>query len=56
MTRLLEKGFETVAELPEGEQNDVAALILEALEAERRWDGIFQSSKDELTRLAPKSF
>jgi len=54
-TRLLEKRFETVAERPEGEQNDFAALIPEALEVERLWDEVPQSSKDELTRLAPES-
>jgi hypothetical protein len=55
MTRLLEKAFEKASELPEGEQDDFASFILEELEAERRWDEVFQSSQDELARLAQEA-
>lgn len=52
MTRLLEKAFEKASELPEDEQDDFAAFILEELQAERRWEQAFQDSQDELAQLA----
>jgi hypothetical protein len=55
MTRLLEKAFEKASELPEGEQDDFAAFILEELQAERRWSQAFQRSQDELAKLAQEA-
>jgi hypothetical protein len=55
MTRLLEKAFEKASQLPEGEQDDFAAFILEELEAERRWDQVVQNSQDELAKLAQEA-
>ena len=55
MTQLLEKAFEKVSELPEEEQNDFAAFILEELESERRWEQAFSQSQDELGRLADEA-
>ena len=37
MTQRLEKAFEEASELPEAEQDNFAAFILEELVAERRW-------------------
>ena len=51
MTQLLEKAFEKASKLPEEEQNDFAAFILEELESERRWEQAFNQSQDELGQL-----
>jgi len=55
MTHLLEKAFEKASELPEEEQDDFAAFILEELESERRWEEAFSQSQDELERLAKEA-
>lgn len=52
MTRLLEKAFEEAPELPEEEQDDFAAFLLEELDSERRSGQTFGTSQDELGRLA----
>ena len=55
MTRLLEKAFEKASELPEGEQDDFAAFILEELQAERRWSQALQRSQNALAQLAQEA-
>lgn len=55
MTQLLDKAFEKASELPEAEQDDLAAFILEELAAERRWRQAFQNSQDELAKLAQEA-
>lgn len=55
MTRRLEKAFEKASELPESEQDDFAAFILEELQAERRWSRNIQRSQDALTKLAQEA-
>lgn len=52
MTQLLEKVFAEASKLSEDEQNAVAALILEEMDAERRWDEAFAHSQDKLAQLA----
>jgi hypothetical protein len=52
MTKLLERVVERVKALPESEQDVIAALILEELEDEARWDQAFARSQDSLARLA----
>ncbi len=51
MTQLLEKAFAEASELPEEEQDALAAFVLAELEAERRWTKAFEDSQDELARL-----
>ncbi|PSQ88007.1 MAG: hypothetical protein BRD42_00230 [Bacteroidetes bacterium QS_3_64_15] len=55
MTQLLEKAFEKASELPEEEQDDLAAFILEELESERQWEQAFSESQDELERMADEA-
>ena len=55
MTQLLEKAFEKASELPEEEQDDFAAFILEELESEHQWEQAFSESQDELERLADEA-
>jgi hypothetical protein len=52
MTHLLEKAVTTAAALPEAEQDAVASVILSELEAEQRWEQLFQSSRDILGLMA----
>ena len=55
MTRLLEKAFEKASALPEDEQDDFAAFILNELEAERQWEQTFSRSQDKLAQLAQEA-
>ncbi|MHC5935437.1 hypothetical protein [Nostoc sp.] len=52
MTKLLEQAIALVKQLPETEQDAIAALILEELEDEAHWDKIFATSPDALAELA----
>lgn len=52
---LLEMAITEVRKLPEDKQDAIAALIIEELEGERRWDSAFASSQDKLSKLAQKA-
>lgn len=52
MTQLLEQALERVHQLPSDEQDAIAALILEELEDERRWQAAFEQSQEQLGVLA----
>ena len=52
MTELLNKAIARVKKLPESQQNEIAAMILEELEDEARWYRAFSSSQDLLAKLA----
>ncbi len=52
MTKLLEKAFEEASKLPELEQNVLAKRLLNELTAEKKWEKVFASSEDILSRLA----
>lgn len=54
MTPLLEKVLSEVYKLSPEEQNAIAAVILEELEDERRWNEAFAKSQDGLAQLAHK--
>lgn len=54
MTRLLEQAIGEARKLPETEQDAIAALILEELADERRWDEAFAGTQDRLAQLAAK--
>lgn len=55
MTELLEQAIEKVKALPEREQDSLAALILEEIEDEARWQSKFTHSQDALARLAAEA-
>ncbi len=42
MTDALRKAFETAGRLPEREQDELAAAILEELNADARWDAAYE--------------
>jgi hypothetical protein len=54
MTQLLEQALNEVQKLPQPEQDAIAALILDELADERRWQESFARSQDQLARLAAK--
>jgi hypothetical protein len=51
MTKLLEEAIKKAKEMPEKEQNDIAAFILD----EVAWDNAIDQSKDKLAALANKA-
>jgi hypothetical protein len=55
MTQLLEQALAEVRKLTAAEQDAVAALILEELADERRWQESFAGTQDQLARLAEKA-
>ena len=52
---LLEMAITEVRKLPADRQDAIAALIIEELEDERRWDRALSSSQDKLSKLAQKA-
>jgi hypothetical protein len=55
MTKLLEKAFEVATKLPPEEQDAVAALVLDEIASEDRWDEVFSKSQDVLAALAKQA-
>ena len=54
MTSLLKKALNEVYKLSPEEQDAIAAVILEELEDEQRWNKAFAESQDKLAQLAHK--
>lgn len=54
MTQLLDQAVGEARKLPASEQDAIAALILEELADDRRWDEAFVNSQDQLSKLAAK--
>ncbi|NJM73700.1 MAG: hypothetical protein HC862_28280 [Scytonema sp. RU_4_4] len=52
MTNLLEQAIARLKTLPASEQDAIAAMILEELEDDIRWDESFANSQDALAKLA----
>ena len=55
MTELLEKAFEAASKLPAHEQDALGASILAEVEAEQRWDNLFDGSVPTLEQLADEA-
>jgi hypothetical protein len=55
MTQLLERAYAEVEQLTEPDQDAIAALILEELEDDRRWQQSFAQSPQALARLAEEA-
>ena len=54
MTKLLEKAFKQASKLPVTSQDAIAAIILEELEDEKKWETSFANSQVALSTLANK--
>jgi hypothetical protein len=52
MTQLPEQAMGEVRKLPDADQDAIAAIILEEIADDRRWDDAFARSQDQLERLA----
>ena len=55
MTKLLEKAIEAATQLPPEQQDAVAAIILDEISSEQRWDEAFAKSQDVLSALAQEA-
>jgi hypothetical protein len=55
MTKVLKKAFEAASRLPDREQDDLGAAILEELDADERWEAACARSQDALERLADEA-
>ncbi len=54
MTQLLEQAIDAVQKLPPEQQNTVAAIILQELADEQRWNDAFDRSQHQLDLLGEK--
>ena len=52
MTQALSAAVATAAQLPEEEQDALAAILLEEMESEERWSALFADSPNLLERMA----
>lgn len=55
MTVLLQKAFARASELPEEEQDALAAVLMREMESERRWAEAFAKSQHTLAKLADEA-
>ncbi len=55
MTKALKKAFEAASRLPDREQDELAAAILEELAADERWEAALAQSQRALERLADEA-
>ncbi len=55
MTQLLQHALDALSRLPQDEQDTIAAIILDELADQRRWDESFAKSQHQLARLAEKA-
>ena len=52
MTQALSAAVATAAQLPDEEQDALAAILLEEMESEERWSQLFADSQNLLERMA----
>ena len=55
MTEALRRAFEAASRLPDREQDELAAAILQELAADSRWDALLGESPSALERLADEA-
>ena len=55
MTEALEAAFRAAANLPESQQDELAAAIKAEIEAEEEWERLFARSQDGLSQLADEA-
>jgi restriction endonuclease S subunit len=55
MTQLLERVLDRLHRLPDAEQDAIAAVILDELEDDARWQHAFEQSQDQLATLAQEA-
>jgi hypothetical protein len=55
VSQLLERAVEAARKLSDAEQDAIAALILDEIEDDRRWEEAFARSPEKLTALAARA-
>src|SRR5437763_4445021 len=55
MTHLLNEALDQLHRLPDADQDAIAALILEELQSEERWQSAFARSQDQLAALGQEA-
>ena len=55
MNKVLERAIAEVERLPEDEQETIACLMLEEIQAERGWERRFAKSESKLAELARRA-
>ena len=55
MTKLLKQILEQASRLPDEEQDSLAAILMEEMADEARWDKSFAESQDALEKLAKEA-
>lgn len=57
MSQLMEQAFQKAMQLPESDQEAIASIILQEIEAERRWEELFSrpESAELLSGMADKA-
>jgi hypothetical protein len=55
MNKMLEKAFAAIKNLPDAQQEAIAANILDDLESERGWEERFAKSQDVLAQLSKRA-
>lgn len=55
MTTTLQEAFDKAASLPPERQEALAAIVLEEIEADDRWQRSFSQSQDALSKLAAEA-
>ena len=55
MTSLLKKAFNLAQRLPDNEQDALAAVIIDEMASDLRWQKAFDGSADALDRLADEA-
>jgi len=54
MTQLMKQVLAEIGKLPEADQDAIAAIILDEIADERRWDKSFSRSQDKLAKIAER--
>ena len=52
MTKLLEKALSQVAKLSDSAQDEIAQIIINEIEAEKKWDAKYAKSQSLLEKMA----
>ena len=55
MTPALQQAFEKAAALPQEQQDSLAAILIEEMASEDRWQQSFARSQDALSKLASEA-
>jgi hypothetical protein len=55
MNNLLDEAYAAAKKLPEDEQEMIGAVLLEEIDADRRWEELFAKPSDVIERMADEA-